>query len=515
MSYSKTVWINNASPSISASNLNNIEQGIYDTDAQATENKNDIAQNEADIEQNEADIAALVTGEVPKGAWTPEVGTEYPTSYQEGWSWYISAVSENGYTFTGGDLNGFTAKNMDKLIRVATGWSLIENNLLISLGVGTIGNINNTLCELPLLNSIAMTKGAGSTSYTLATGSTFIDRYKNSQTAEIDEPRFNENGLICEGEGTNELLYSEDFSNAIWVATAAATKTSTTELAPDGNNTAGLITDANLYANRFSNTIAGLGGTGTINTASIWLKGTADDVFQIRVVADISEIYYIDITDEWVRYDFLSGANDSATNIVLQIFGNGGAESPFYVWGGQLEEKPFATSYIPTTTTSVTRDGSVQSFPAKGNISGNQEHAFGFDYVLKSNGNTGGNTYMLVISDRGSNFLYLYTDTNNARRIRMDSTSEDGDITQRPIDFGFDIGVKYRMRIVFEANRFVMYMDGEQVFEYAGTWKMANLASATINFGTASGNTINGEYSNFMSWNKAPTLTELLLEGKA
>jgi len=33
MAYTKTVWVNNSTPSINATNLNKIENGIFDVDA--------------------------------------------------------------------------------------------------------------------------------------------------------------------------------------------------------------------------------------------------------------------------------------------------------------------------------------------------------------------------------------------------------------------------------------------------------------------------------------------------
>jgi hypothetical protein len=40
-----------------------------------------------------------------------------------------------------------------------------------------------------------------------------------------------------------------------------------------------------------------------------------------------------------------------------------------YVWGAQLEQAAFATSYIPTTTATVTRNGDLLQYPTSGNTS--------------------------------------------------------------------------------------------------------------------------------------------------
>lgn len=47
----------------------------------------------------------------------------------------------------------------------------------------------------------------------------------------------------------------------------------------------------------------------------------------------------------------------------------GDGVSGVYLWGGQLENLPFASSYIPTTTASVTRNADDISHPNAGNVS--------------------------------------------------------------------------------------------------------------------------------------------------
>jgi hypothetical protein len=172
MSYIRTTWNNNASPSISADNLNNIEEGILENEANIAtdetristnetniatnvsgitsnrdristnetniatnslninQNTGDIATNTSNISKNTSDIATLSSGETPQGEFTPTAGTEYPSSPSISDSWYIGSLGLDGYTYVTGGLSGETTFNLDKILYTNTGWSLISANLL-------------------------------------------------------------------------------------------------------------------------------------------------------------------------------------------------------------------------------------------------------------------------------------------------------------------------------------------------------------------------------------------------
>jgi hypothetical protein len=224
-----------------------------------------------------------------------------------------------------------------------------------------------------------------STKYVLGSGGTII-------SYATDEPAFEFNadgsykGLLVEPAATNICLQSEDI-NTTWL-TFQSTVTANDTTAPDGNATADKLGDNNsggvgdviiyqtiivsantkytasvfLKADQLSfasfeatgydgatsgNQFFGLSGAGTKGTASnlddskieeypngwyrcsiTWTQGAADTSFQIRIyVAD-------SISNRSVDRD---------------------TTSSIFAWGAQVETGPIATSYIPTTTASVTR----------------------------------------------------------------------------------------------------------------------------------------------------------------
>jgi len=152
--------------------------------------------------------------------------------------------------------------------------------------------------------------------------------------AEIDEARFEDGDLLIESGSENICLYSQDFSNATWDKNGAITITQDTaeEMALDGTQTACKVTD--------------LGEEVSINVKRF---GTGDLVN--IVVTDV-------MTGEGQRLSATITLASNNDGIQVRLFSNN-SSNIFYIWGAQLEEQSSATSYIPTTTTAVTRAADI------------------------------------------------------------------------------------------------------------------------------------------------------------
>jgi hypothetical protein len=202
-------------------------------------------------------------------------------------------------------------------------------------------------------------------------------------TVSANEPRFDHNpetgeslGLLVEEQRTNLLQRSEEFDNAYWTKNSGVTVTANQITAPDGTLTADLITDAVTGEAGFYGVFTG--SENTTYTYSVFVKaGTAtqlrlrdlDDgsnpghhvVFNFSTLAfsDFSNITsgnygYITYPDGWYRiWMSFTTANYSGLSFTLRTAESG--SKTFYAWGAQVEAGAFATSYIPTTSSTVTR----------------------------------------------------------------------------------------------------------------------------------------------------------------
>jgi hypothetical protein len=203
-------------------------------------------------------------------------------------------------------------------------------------------------------------------------------------------------GVLVEAAATNLCTQSQTLDNAAWTLNDL-TVTANATTAPDGTATAELFTDnSNNVIHRFFST--GISFTsGTTYTTSVYLKGGTLRFISVRHELTSSGPVYA-----WLTLDTTNGtiANNGATaTYAVQALANGwyrvsivgaagatfndnlliagsnvstapgqssagnvyvGSGQTFSAWGAQVEVQSSApTSYITTTTTSVTRNADV------------------------------------------------------------------------------------------------------------------------------------------------------------
>jgi len=224
------------------------------------------------------------------------------------------------------------------------------------------------------------------TSYTPTTADTVTNYIPTLLTAVANQPRINHDpvtgeclGLLVEASATNLLTYSSELSA---ISTGASTRIANQLIAPDGSLTGVLIKGAGTAVTVITQSAT---ATSTIMTFSCYVKVGIPSTrttfsFLMRNATtgvDFTIGYFSTNTGSITGTDWTSthvGNNwyrISYTNTATQLISVGDTLTVYFgaigaaiysvtdvlgLWGAQLEAQRMATSYIPTTSATVTRN---------------------------------------------------------------------------------------------------------------------------------------------------------------
>jgi len=205
--------------------------------------------------------------------------------------------------------------------------------------------------------------------------------------------------LLLEPSRTNLITYSEDFTQ--WTNTGSeTTDTADAAISPDGSLNATKLQEANssFGYHRLSKSITASAATnyalsifakkGTQKYVQLLLLNTGDSFTASKVfdlengtlgetitngTATLTDAKIEDFGNGWYRCTIIAqlstAPNTFRINLANAATGNttslgmvqytGNSSGNIFIWGAQLEQANYATSYIPTTSSTVTRSADV------------------------------------------------------------------------------------------------------------------------------------------------------------
>jgi hypothetical protein len=335
--------------------------------------------------------------EVASVVSTTELVTNGDFASSSNWN----GVNANGVTISNGTLNYSETPNgtnitQSSVVEIGKKYKVtftisnyVKGGILVVFGAGgttqeVSSNGTFNLYGVASLNTTLYLQARGASGTTLS-----IDNVSVKEVFENDVPRLDYSdgscaSLLLEGQSTNLITYSEDFSDSSWT-NSLITVTANATTSPDGT----LNADKLLNGVGSSHIGKSLTVTNGVDyTLTTFVKKVDNDVFQqqifnsgytekvylyftfstetITITDTVTGTSYIssafkDMGNGWYKITLTIEAFDTTLRIRNRIGSeNTGADNAsLYIWGAMLEQSSYATSYIKTTSASATRTADV------------------------------------------------------------------------------------------------------------------------------------------------------------
>ena len=271
---------------------------------------------------------------------------------------------------------------------------------------------------------------------------------------------------LFEPQSTNLIPYSEDFTQSTWgkqsggVASAPVV-TSNYSISPDGTLNADRVV-LNVNGGTTSSDFSQLAESVTSNvgdvTNSVWLKSNTSSNYDMTFVNALGSTISIAVTTEWKRFILTSTTTTTSSVFKLRLRGSESTSdfADVSVWGAQIEEQSFATSYIPTSGAISTRLQDAAFGAGSSDLINSTEGVLYAEIAALANDQS---NRRITISD-GTNTNRIVTGYNTTSNqifyfvVVGGSTVASGNYTSS------DITQYSKIAIKFKANDFALWVDG-------------------------------------------------------
>ena len=381
-----------------------------------------------------------------------------------------NGVNANGVTISNGTLNYSETPNgtnitQSSVVEIGKRYKVtftisnyVKGGILVVLGAGgttqeVSSNGTFNLYGVASLNTTLYLQARGASGTTLS-----IDNVSVKEVIENDVPRLDYSDgscacLLLEPQSTNTITYSENFSQ--WNQASTPTLTSG-QLAPDGTlgatKISGTIGSSYIYLSSTTSTTA----TRSIYARTVSGTGTA------KLMSHNSNTNNLfTLTEEWQRFELTTSNSSGGTNFYVDLRDSSQTLSEFIIWGAQSEELSYATSYIPTSGSTVTRTADVCNNAGTSATFNSTEGVLFAEIAALANDLT--NRGLALSDGTSSNACRIYY-SNSSNNIRFFFNVGGSAQVIKSINLT-DITDYNKIAFSYKANDFKIYINGVKVEE--------------------------------------------------
>ncbi len=297
-----------------------------------------------------------------------------------------------------------------------------------------------------------------------STSATRVNKQGLIEVVSNNEPRIDflndsKGALKLEPNRSNLIPYSEDFTNASWVLSGSISLDPNTSISPSGKLDASTLTynATNAYILYGANSFDAVNGQSL--TISIFTKTSSQIISFGGATPSGTDVYSTDeYSNGWYRQKVTRTFNETRTATIQFIL----FDLPlgeYIVWGAQLEQGSYPTSYIPTQGSIGTRDAEICNGAGNEQVINSTEGVLyletkGFiddlapnsKYIQLSKSGEASFDNSLVLQHRNNGYLRIYANGSATPNIHF--------------NVNIDFTENHKIAVLYKLNGYKLFIDG-------------------------------------------------------
>ena len=367
-----------------------------------------------------------------------------------------------------------------------------------------------------------------------------IDNVSIKEVTGLNKPRLDYSdsscpSLLLEPTRTNLIAHSEDFSNSYWTKSGSSVVSGV--VSPDGSTNAFKLVESSTTAGHFLNTANMSVTSGTTYSEFIYAKKGENNRIQMAFGFDTFSDSYANfdlnlgivvkennciakielISNGWYKCSASATCTTTGNNDVVPALINsdtatrlasytGDGTSGLYIWGAQLEEGSYATSYIPTTDGIVkTRLQDVCNSAGDSSTFNDSEGVL-FAEINALSYPVGSNNWLTITDGTSQNSVAILFESTSYVVGRIDIGGVNQAYLTKEIDYSDFTKVAFK----YKQNDFALWINGVEVATdtSGNTFNANTLNSLQFSYG-GGGNNWSGQCKDLRVYDVALTDLEL------